>query len=431
MHYYNFTELKHLLAQTSEYGNLLTEYGLNEEMKKSALNLEAEIKKTLEEFKRLAEKNEETDAEPGDYAAVKKLCEGGNIPRKPDKLREKMEGAVLGRFIGCTLGAPVESWSISDMEQLAEYCGMPFPPTDYWTVADRPWDVRYDADKRYMYTRDKMDGVPVDDDVTYTILGMLIVEKYGFDFTTEDVAELWLELLPMACTAEDVALKNLKEGIPANKAGLINNPFCQWIGAAIRADGFAFAAAGNPELAASMGYRDAFLTHRRNGIYGEMFWAAAEAAAFIVDDPVEALIMGLKEIPKMCTLYKDIEWALDKGKSITGFKEARKLTDERFAGMHAVHTNNNAALTVFSLMLGKGDFTSTISNIIAMGLDNDCTGATAGSIMGAVAGKKGIEEHWYKNFNNKVRTYINGMPEFSVDDVVNRFVKLAEKQPGR
>ena len=42
-----------------------------------------------------------------------------------------------------------------------------------------------------------------------------------------------------------------------------------------------------------------------------------------------------------------------------------------------------------------------------MGYDNDCT-AAAGSIIGAVKGISGILEHWYKNFNNKVLTYING-----------------------
>ncbi len=37
------------------------------------------------------------------------------------------------------------------------------------------------------------------------------------DFTVEDVGEYWLEHLPLACTAEDVALKNLKKGIAAKK----------------------------------------------------------------------------------------------------------------------------------------------------------------------------------------------------------------------
>jgi ADP-ribosylglycohydrolase len=426
--YANISNLHRLMGIINDYAPLLSEYGFTGDMQKLADKLEQAMQAVCEGAKSLAEKNESTADEPSDYAAIQTLCEKGNTPVKPENLREKMAGAVLGRFIGCTLGAPVEMWSIADMERLAAYNGDVFPPTDYWKTAGRPFDIRYNMDKVESYTRDKMDGVPVDDDVTYTILGLLIIEKYGFDFTTENVGEIWQELLPMACTAEHVALRNLQEGIPASKAGLLDNPYCQWIGADIRSDGFAFAAAGDPALAASMGYRDAYLSHRRNGIYGEMYFAAVEAAAFVTNDPAEALRIGLKEIPKTCTLYKDMVWALEIGPSLKDYKESRQAVDERFAGMSPVHTNNNACLTAFALLLGKGDFTATVSNTIAMGLDNDCTGATAGSIIGAIVGKNGIPAHWYKNFNDKARTYMNGYPEFSIEDLIDRFVKLAESR---
>lgn len=76
----------------------------------------------------------------------------------------------------------------------------------------------------------------MDDDITYTLLDLLILEAHGFDFTTADVGRMWIERLPCACTAEDVALRNLKAGIPAAEAADRDNPFCQWIGADIRAD---------------------------------------------------------------------------------------------------------------------------------------------------------------------------------------------------
>ncbi|MCL2285244.1 MAG: ADP-ribosylglycohydrolase family protein, partial [Firmicutes bacterium] len=300
------------------------------------------------------------------------------------------------------------------------------PPTDYWPVVGRPWDLRYGVDANSKYSRDGMNGVPVDDDITYTILGLLIIERYGFDFTVEQVGEIWKEILPYACTAEDVALKNLQKGIPAKEAGVVDNPYLQWIGADIRADGFGYAAAGNPEKAAQMGYVDAYLSHRRNGIYGEMFFAAAIAAAFTTNDPIEPIRVALKEIPATCALYKDVEWALEVGPTLKNFREARQAVDERFAGMSWVHTNNNACLTIFGLFLGSGDFTETIANVIAMGLDNDCTGATVGSIIGAIVGEEGIALHWTKAFNNKVRTYLVGHEELAISDVVDRFVKLAE-----
>ena len=176
-----------------------------------------------------------------------------------------------------------------------------------------------------------------------------------------------------------------------------------------------------------MAYRDAYLSHRRNGIYGEMFFSATQAAAFAVDNSIDAIKIGLTEIPKYCSLYKDIEWALEKGKTIKNYKEARQATDEKFEGMSGVHTNLNACLTVFGLMIGGNDVTRVISETVAMGQDNDCTAATAGSIVGAIVGKAGIPEHWYKNFNNTVNSYLIGKEKFEIDDLVERFTRQAKQ----
>jgi ADP-ribosylglycohydrolase len=433
MQYINIEKLRHLLMKTDEYSALAVEYGFHAEAAELADTVAATLQDTITTLQKLTE-HAETTAEPNDYAAIRALCPSAKTPPtiaplNPDTLPQKMAGALLGRFIGCTLGAPVEMWSVADMEALAAYQGMDFPPRDYWKMVDRPWHLRYGVDTIEKYTRDGIDGVPVDDDITYTILGLLIVEKYGYHFTTEDVGDIWKDLLPYACTAEDIALRNLNAGVPAKQAGELDNPYCLWIGADIRADGFGYAAAGNPTLAAKMGYYDAYLSHRRGGIYGEMYFAAAIAAAFTVTDPIEALKIAMAEIPATCTLHKDLQWAFEVGASFADYKEARAAVDARFAGMSPVHTNNNACLTVFGLMLGKGDFTETIANVVALGLDNDCTGATAGSIIGAIVGEKGIAPHWTKNFKNTVRTYLNGLPALPIDQVVTRFIKLAQNQP--
>ena len=96
--------------------------------------------------------------------------------------------------------------------------------------------------------------------------------------------------------------------------------------------------------------------------------------------------------------------------------------------MSKVHTNNNACLTIFGLFLGGGDFTETISNVVAMGMDNDCTAATAGSIVGAIVGEKGIPAHWTAGFHDQVRTYIDGVPSLSIRDVTERFVRLTRSR---
>ncbi len=369
--------------------------------------------------------------EPNKLAAIRKLRQKG--PRKiwrryqPRGLPTRLRGAWLGRAAGCTLGVPVENWDIAAMEALAAESGMAFPPEDYWATHPEPEIVRYGVTPVREYLKGGIRAVPVDDDLAYTVLGLLILEEFGPDFTTQDVAKAWLAHLPMACTAEGVALENLRDGVPAKKTGAVNNPFQEWIGADIRCDPWAYAAPGWPARAAEMAYRDAYLTHRQNGIYGAMFFAAALSAAFAVDDPVAALEIGLTEIPRDSRLAQAVRWALGRAPNVKDFREARTLVDERFPDMHPVHTINNACLTIFGLALGKGDFSRTIGVTVAMGLDNDCTAATAGSILGAVKGARAIPPHWWRPFRNKIRTYLKGHESFANTDLVQRFQAAAQR----
>ena len=195
-------------------------------------------------------------------------------------------------------------------------------------------------------------------------------------------------------------------------------------------------APGLPEVAAGLAYKEASMSHRRTGVYASMFFAAAMAAAFVVDDPVEALEIGLTEIPADCRFASDMRWALDAGTGIHDYREGRQAVDDRLGSdtwpngpnvYYHWHATSNACLTVFGLMVGGTDVTKVISETMAMGLDNDCTPATAGSIVGAIVGKQAIPPHWYRNFNDKVHSYIKGQRYFSISDLVERYLAQAKK----
>jgi ADP-ribosylglycohydrolase len=427
--YPDASKLRHLFEQLYLYGQLKHDYGakIGPLLTKSERTLQA----ILEELQALPVNAALAKQEPNDLTIIRQLR-----PNGPRRLwndidyalyQEKLEGSLLGRMAGNVLGAPVEFWPINRMENLAHENGEPFPPTDYWKYIPYPLELRYGVSPIEAYSRTKMDGVPVDDDLTYTLLGLFIAEEYGPDFSTEDVGKAWLKYLPVACTAEDIALKNLKAGVPAIEAGIKNNPFTEWIGADIRSDPWGYLAPGQPELAAEMAYRDAYLSHRRTGIYGEMLFSAAIAAAFQVKDPLEAIEIGLTEIPVECQLTQQVRWALGEAPRITNFHQARQAVEEHFAGMDGAHTINNACLTIFGLAIGKTDFTRVIGETVAMGMDNDCTAATAGSIIGAVVGKAGIPEHWYQKFNDKIYTYMIGIPQLALSDVVERFIQQTKQ----
>ena len=430
---YNYPEVSgggYLVSMINEYARLKHEYGAAG-IADIISETDAFLKAQLDKMKALPVCGWLADKEPDCLQAIKKL-------RKPAERRlwqsfdaakyaDRLKGALYGRMAGCTLGAPVEFWEIGAMENWAKWVGDEFPNKKYWSAIKSPNDLRYGMSTCHSYTEAGMDGVPVDDDIAYTLLGLLIAEDCGLDFSTDDAGKCWLKYLPYACTAEEVALNNLKKGVAADKCADIDNPYVQWIGADIRSDPFGYLAPGLPEKAAEMAYCEAYISHRRNGIYGEMFFSAAIAAAFALDCPFRAIEAALCEIPAECLLHKDVAWALDVKDSVRDYRHARELVDDYFKGMSGVHTNNNAALTVFGLALGGDCFTGTIANTVAMGLDNDCTGATVGSLWGAAYGFAGIDKIWYKKFNNKIISYLIGLPEFKIDDVLSRFTKLAEQ----
>ncbi len=344
-------------------------------------------------------------------------------PKKVDNLKKRMEGAVIGRLAGCILGVPVELYPHWQMHALALECGMTWPPQTYWKNTDQPDAVRYGVNTKVDYLEQNMKEAPVDDDITYMLLNLLLLEKYGKDYTLQNVADHWLEFVPYACTAEEEALEQLKAGTRVESVANFN-PYVEWIGAAIRADAFGYACAGDPKAAAIASYNDAYLTHRKNGIYGEMFCAAAIAAAFTAETPLDAVREGLKQVPKDSEVYKTVDWALRCTKYCSNNVRALRMLEKKFEGMNWVHTLNNMAAIVFALALGKDDFTKCIGECVALGLDNDCTTATLGSIFGACYGIDAIPPYWYDKFNDTVGSYINGYPKFAISDVVDRFVKL-------
>jgi ADP-ribosylglycohydrolase len=60
----------------------------------------------------------------------------------------------------------------------------------------------------------------------------------------------------------------------------------------------------------------------------------------------------------------------------------------RLDGYHRVHTMDNAEVVTAALLRGKGDFSRTIGLAVEAGLDTDCTGATPGSVFGALYGNR-------------------------------------------
>jgi len=425
---YNYPEtLDGIERQINHWAQLKAETGAPGVADKMA-EIKAVFAEKLAELRALPDDPAMRAAEPDDLPGIRALRPAGQrrywtaLPEAT--YRDRLAGAWLGRCAGNVLGSIVELWDIDKMERWAGYLGEQFPPVDYWKEAERPFEFKYETSRRDAFTPAKMDGVPTDDDLIYTQVGLLILEDYGLDFSIDDVGAAWLKYLPVSPASP--VLGNLQAGAPATKMAEVDNPTMFWIIGDIACDPWGYAAPGYPELAAELAWRGAYVSSRRNGLYGGMYFAAVISAAFALGDPLAALAAGLSEIPADCVLAREVRWALDAAEGIKDYRQARAAADARYAGMHPVHTINNAALTIWGLAIGGDDFSKVIGQTVAMGLDNDCTAATAGSIFGAAYGKEAIPKHWTSNFNNKAHSYIKGIASFSIDDMIDRFTTQAQ-----
>lgn len=371
--------------------------------------------------------------EPDALDAIRSLRPDG--PRRlpltlsPEVLRDRILGAWLARAAGNMLGVPCEGFSREDIRSACDALGLAYPLRDYWPIDPKTTVATSETCglPRRRFLRDHIQYIMPDDDLAYTLLGLLIFEERGPGFTPADVGQAWLRYLPFACTAEKAALDNLRRGLRPPETARTDNPDCEWIGADIRSDPWGYVAPGLPELAAEFAWRDAVVSHRRNGIYGEMYFSAVIAAALATGDVRRSLEIGLTEIPAACRLAESIRRAFEWCDKDDDFDRTLDRILDAHRGMHVGHTINCAAITVAGLLYGREDVEETLSLVVSAGLDTDCTGATAGSIVGAVHGAAKLPPKWVRPLGRVVRTYLTGRYVWDSEDIADRFARLAQQ----
>lgn len=341
-------------------------------------------------------------------------------------LRDKLTGAWYGRICGCLLGKPIEGIRTPEFHQLLKASGN-FPMHRYIVSSDiHTLDTsafKYGLEGNCY--ADTVDGMPPDDDTNYTVLYQVLVDQKGRDFTPDDCMHLWLDNQPKRayCTAERVAFCNFVKGFRPPQSAMVRNPYREWIGAQIRADYFGYINPGKPEEAAAMAWRDASISHVKNGIYGEMFVAAMLACAAVCDDEEKVILGGLAQVPATSRLYEDVMKIVEMWRKGAAQEEVFAAIHEQwneFSAHDWCHTNSNAQIVAASLLYGKGDYGKAICMSVETGFDTDCNGATVGSIVGMMKGSACVGEEWKKPVNGKCRTAIFGRECMSIDQLVDK-----------
>ena len=413
--------------------------------------------------------------EPNDLAEIRALRPKGprrmTLPYDEATLLDRLHGAWLGRCCGCALGKPFERspFFFGPNQRAAAEAYLRAAnawPLDFYLPGSAPVgklagaDLRSDGIDASVFPvdehgvmrlhcershRENIECMESDDDIRYTLIGLLVAEQHGPKWTSENMASVWLHHLTymQVCTAETQAFINMIVSEGGRWGDFENNwlwvathrnPYREWIGAQIRADHFGYAAAGNPELAAEYAWRDARISHVRNGIYGEMFIAAAIAAAFVTGDVRKIVEIALSEIPADCRLAEAIRETVERFDEVGG-DWARAWDWFRFenpwGAANAVHTVPNAIVCVLGLLAGAGNFERSITHAVLGGLDTDCNGATVGSIVGATMRGADVPKKWSEPLHDTIDSAMPAYGRVSIRSLAERSLAVWKAASGK
>jgi len=371
--------------------------------------------------------------EPSDLEEIKAFWVSGHArpPESRSVLAERIHGAWLGRVCGCFLGKVCEGWRRPTMEGYLKGSGQ-WPLSGYISNQAPPELLEAHGLKADQGCWIELcDHMPEDDDLNYTVTGMEVIRQFGRSFTPTQVAQFWLQNIPIlrTFTAERVAYRNFVNAVFPPLSATWGNPYREWIGAQIRADFFGYANPGDPYTAAEYGWRDASISHIKNGIYGEMWSAAMNAAALTASSLDEVIESGFAVIPPKSrlalALRKVVAWHAA-GKT---YEEAVELIhaewDEK-TGYGWCHTISNAMVVLVALLWGGLDYGKTIGYAVQACFDTDCNGATAGSVLGGLLGVQGIPDKWSSPFHDTLETGVQGYTRVKISDMAKLTMQMIE-----
>jgi len=374
--------------------------------------------------------------EPDDLPSIRAQCALDTLERIPRPvlpvLEERIHGAWLGRAAGCMLGKPLEGMTAVAIRTYLQ-AAQAYPLVDYVPWLETPPVPRVAHAPEA--SRGRFTEAVRDDDLDYTLLGLHILEQHGAGFSTIDVADAWLHLLPYGrvYTAERVVYAHLVQQIPPEQTARYRNPYREWIGALIRADAWAYANPGDPARAASWAYRDATLSHVRNGMYGAMWAAGLISAALCMPAnarvPRDLLHIAGQCIPRRSRLALALDDVLNWFSNTSGnWHMVLEQIDAVYGHYHWVHTIPNALRIALALLASEGDYTSGITVAVMCGADTDSNAATVGSVLGGLQGANALPSLWTAPLNDRLRSALFGMDPCAITELAQRSVNVASLQ---
>lgn len=286
-----------------------------------------------------------------------------------ENLEQKIYGCWLGKAIGGTLGGPLEG-----------YAG-PMDYDFYPVASDEP--------------------MPNDDLDLQLVWVYHLLNERSTEVTPEVLSEAWIRYIRFPMDEYGVCLRNQSYGLKGAELGAFDNWFHDCMGAAIRSELWACLAAGDPARAAGFAWADAVCDHCGDGVWAEIFWAAAQAAAFVGGSASELIEAGLKSVPESSQTWAAVDLACRRWSDTGDWKRVRQEVLQRFDDGNFTRSPMNVAFTVLGLLAGEGDFGRSICIAVNCGEDTDCTGATLGALLG-IMDPSSIPEKWKAPIGDRI-----------------------------
>jgi ADP-ribosylglycohydrolase len=317
--------------------------------------------------------------------------------------RDKVMGCWLGKNAGGTLGAPLEKmW------------GNP-----------EPFDISF-------YTQEIPEGGSPNDDLDIQLVWLKALEERGIDLTSRDLAEYWLNHIHYNPDEYGFHKMNLRLGLLPPISGWYNNPFKHSMGCPIRSEIWACIAPAMPDLAVAYAWADAVCDHAGGeSVYGEMFNAAVESAAFLIADRDRLLDIGLSVIPEDCRTARAIRTAREAHQAGMSWREARDRVMNAVFNLNAQYSPINLGFETVGWLYGE-DFGDALCKAVNCGWDTDCTGATLGALLGIIHGASALPQRWIAPLGRKLAvTPAPGIDHFTpptdIDELTDRTIAVGRQ----
>ncbi len=293
-----------------------------------------------------------------------------------------------------------------------------------------PWE-----DKQHTHSFTFYEPVPDEaapnDDLDLQLVWLKMLEDRGIDPSVRTFAEYWSRFAERYPWNEyGFFMRNFERGLLPPVAGCFENYYVDEMGSPIRSEIWACLHPGDPQAAARMAWKDSAIDHSGGeGMWGEMFWSALQAAAFVESDPLTLINIGLNMIPLSSHIARSIReavWSFQNGKT---WGEARERIATRFGHIQSCNAVPNHGFTIIGWLYGK-DFGDCLCQAVNCGFDTDCTGATLGATLGILTGMAGIPEKWTDPVGDGIVLHeFTGEcdPPKTIGELTDRTVKLAEK----